>query len=107
MPYQAEVVHLYQTALSLTKISKKVGIAWDSVARLLDRAGGRERKIQGGRGYRLRPRWREFGARLGVIVTAWPRSAASRECLVLVRNRRGPPAKGGALIAGVVGASVR
>ena len=43
-PYMDEVVQLYQAGYSLTAIERKVGIAWDSVARLLDRAGVRERK---------------------------------------------------------------
>ena len=42
-PYQAEVVRLHQTGRSLTSISREVGISWDSVARLLDRAGVRAR----------------------------------------------------------------
>lgn len=47
LPFQAEVVRLYQDGRSLTSIEKEVGIAWDSVARLLDRAGVRERKNKG------------------------------------------------------------
>ena len=43
-PYMDEVVQLYHAGYSLTAIEKKVGIAWDSVARLLDRAGVRQRK---------------------------------------------------------------
>jgi hypothetical protein len=43
-PHQVEVVRLYQQGRSLTSIAGEVGIAWDSVARLLDRAGVRERK---------------------------------------------------------------
>lgn len=43
-PYMEEVVELYRAGYSLTAIEKKVGIAWDSVARLLDKAGVRERK---------------------------------------------------------------
>jgi hypothetical protein len=37
-------VELFAAGYSLTAISLKLGIAWDSVARLLDRAGVRERK---------------------------------------------------------------
>jgi len=40
----AEAVELFQAGHSLNAISLKLGIAWDSVARLLDRAGVRERK---------------------------------------------------------------
>jgi hypothetical protein len=43
-PHQGKVVRLYEDGHSLTSIAKQVGIAWDSVARLLDRAGVRERK---------------------------------------------------------------
>lgn len=43
-PHLDKVVRLYEEGHSLTSISKQVGIAWDSVARLLDRAGVRERK---------------------------------------------------------------
>lgn len=39
-----EAVELYSAGYSLNAISLKLGIAWDSVARLLDRAGVRERK---------------------------------------------------------------
>jgi transposase-like protein len=46
-PHQAEVVRLYQAGRSLTSISKEIGIAWESVARLLDRAGVREWKKNG------------------------------------------------------------
>ena len=46
-PYQAEVVRLYQTGRSLTSISRELRISWDSVARLLERAGVRERKNKG------------------------------------------------------------
>lgn len=42
--YQAEAVRLYQQGWSLASIRQELGIAWDSVARLLDRAGVRERK---------------------------------------------------------------
>lgn len=42
--HQVEAVRLYEAGRSLTSISNEVGIAWDSVARLLDRAGVRERK---------------------------------------------------------------
>lgn len=44
LPRLAEAVELYSAGYSLTAVSKKLGIAWDSVARLLDRAGVRERK---------------------------------------------------------------
>lgn len=44
LPYLADAVALYEAGESLNKISQKLGIAWDSVARLLDRAGVRERK---------------------------------------------------------------
>jgi hypothetical protein len=40
----ADAAALYQDGHSLTAISVKLGIAWDWVARLLDRAGVRERK---------------------------------------------------------------
>jgi transposase-like protein len=43
-PHQAEAVRLYQAGRSLTSISKEIGIAWESVARLLDQAGVREWK---------------------------------------------------------------
>lgn len=43
-PLQAEAVQLYQEGHSLASIRRELGIAWDSVARLLDRAGVRERK---------------------------------------------------------------
>lgn len=43
-PYMDEAVELYQAGHSLSAIARKLGIAWDSVARLLDRAGVRERK---------------------------------------------------------------
>jgi hypothetical protein len=43
-PYMDEVVQLYEAGYSLSAIEKKLGIAWDSVARLLDQAGVRERK---------------------------------------------------------------
>lgn len=43
-PFQDEVVRLYQEGRSLASIRQEVGIAWDSVARLLDRAGVRERR---------------------------------------------------------------
>jgi hypothetical protein len=43
-PYMEEVVRLYQAGHSLKVIEKKVGIAWDSVAPLLDKAGVRERR---------------------------------------------------------------
>jgi transposase-like protein len=43
-PYLDEVVQLYEAGYSLTAIEKKLGIAWDSVARLLDKAGVRERR---------------------------------------------------------------
>jgi transposase-like protein len=39
-----EVVQLYEAGYSLSAIEKKLGIAWDSVARLLDKAGVRERR---------------------------------------------------------------
>lgn len=42
--YMDEVVDLYRAGYSLSAIEKKLGIAWDSVARLLDKAGVRERK---------------------------------------------------------------
>lgn len=42
--YRDEVVELYQAGYSLCAIARKVAIAWDSVARLLDKAGLRERK---------------------------------------------------------------
>ena len=42
--YMDEVVQLYAAGYSLSAIERKVGIAWDSVARLLDKAGVRERK---------------------------------------------------------------
>jgi hypothetical protein len=44
LPRMDEAVELYRAGYSLTAIEKKLGIAWDSVARLLDRAGVRERK---------------------------------------------------------------
>lgn len=44
LPFLTDAVGLYQDGHSLTAISAKLGIAWDSVARLLDRAGVRERK---------------------------------------------------------------
>ncbi|MGH8959746.1 MAG: hypothetical protein ACRDWT_00825 [Jatrophihabitantaceae bacterium] len=37
-------MRLYELGRSLSSISAEVGIAWDSVARLLDRAGVQERK---------------------------------------------------------------
>jgi transposase-like protein len=37
-PHMDEVVELYQAGYSLSAIEKKVGIAWDSVARLLDKS---------------------------------------------------------------------
>jgi hypothetical protein len=43
-PYMDEAVRLYQDGHSLVQIQKKLGIAWDSVARLLDQAGVRERR---------------------------------------------------------------
>jgi len=42
--FQAEAVRLYKEGHSLSSIHRELGIAWDSVARLLDRAGVRERK---------------------------------------------------------------
>lgn len=39
-----EAVELYRAGYSLSAIEKKLGIAWDSVARLLDKADVRERK---------------------------------------------------------------
>jgi hypothetical protein len=42
-PYMPEAVQLYQAGYSLTAIQKKLGIGWDSVARL-DKAGVRERR---------------------------------------------------------------
>lgn len=44
LPLEAEAVRLYQEGHSLAAIRRELGIAWDSVARLLDRAGVRERK---------------------------------------------------------------
>jgi hypothetical protein len=44
VPRMSEAVELFEAGHSLTQISLKLGIAWDSVARLLDRAGVRERK---------------------------------------------------------------
>jgi transposase-like protein len=44
LPRMAEAVELYSAGYSLNAISLKLGIAWDSVARLLNRAGVRERK---------------------------------------------------------------
>ena len=43
-PFQAEAVRLYEAGWSLAAIRLELGIAWDSVARLLDRAGVRERR---------------------------------------------------------------
>lgn len=43
-PYMDEAVRLYQEGYSLVQIQRELGIAWDSVARLLDKAGVRERK---------------------------------------------------------------
>lgn len=43
-PYMDEVVELYKAGYSLSAIERKVGVAWDSVARLLDKAGVMERK---------------------------------------------------------------
>jgi hypothetical protein len=40
---EPEVVRLYQAGRSLASIAREVGISWDSVARLLDRAGVRRR----------------------------------------------------------------
>jgi transposase-like protein len=45
-PFQAQAVRLYQEGRSVTSIRKELGIAWDSVVRLLDRAGVRERKTK-------------------------------------------------------------
>lgn len=42
--YMDEVVELYRSGYSLCVIERKAGIAWDSVARLLDKVGVRERK---------------------------------------------------------------
>jgi hypothetical protein len=42
--HMTEVVQLYEAGYSLSAIEKKLGIAWDSVARLLDKAGVRERR---------------------------------------------------------------
>ncbi|PZS24626.1 MAG: hypothetical protein DLM58_24320, partial [Pseudonocardiales bacterium] len=47
LPFLEDAVALYEAGYSLTAIEKKLGIAWDSVARLLDRAGVRERKNKG------------------------------------------------------------
>lgn len=44
LPLLDDAAALYSLGLSLTQIAIKLGIAWDSVARLLDRAGARERK---------------------------------------------------------------
>lgn len=44
--FQAEAVRLYQEGRSLSSIRRELGIAWDSVARLLDRGGVRERKTK-------------------------------------------------------------
>jgi transposase-like protein len=43
-PYMEDAVQRYEAGYSLSAIEKKLGIAWDSVARLLDKAGVRERK---------------------------------------------------------------
>jgi hypothetical protein len=43
-PFQADVIRLYQQGRSLTSISRELGIAWESVARLLESAGLRERR---------------------------------------------------------------
>jgi hypothetical protein len=45
LPYMDEVVQLYEAGYSLTAIEKKLGITWDSVARLLDKAGVRDRRV--------------------------------------------------------------
>ena len=45
--YMEEAVQLYRGGYSLTAIGKKLGIAWDSVARLLDEAGVRPRHRRG------------------------------------------------------------
>jgi transposase-like protein len=41
---QPNVVRLYEEGHSPTQIAKQVGIAWDSVAKLLHAAGARERQ---------------------------------------------------------------
>jgi hypothetical protein len=44
LPYLDDVCRLYKEGRSLTAISRELGIAWESVARLLERAGLRPRR---------------------------------------------------------------